>query len=204
MSAGSGGAGPGRLPARLDTPRLVLRAPVPLDAAMVNEAVLDSFEALNAWMVWAAERPSLADSRAFCREAVRSRAAGTAGPMLMLDAADGTMVGATGYPRVDWRVPAFEVGYWCRTGRTGRGYASEAAWALTRAAFDALGARRVELRIDARNHPSIAVAERLGFELEGILRRDVRDHHGVLRDTRVYALIDPAGLVDPTAAAQPR
>ena len=72
------------------------------------------------------------------------------------------------------------------------------------AEFVTLGARRVELRIDARNHPSIAVAERLGFELEGILRRDVRDHHGVLRDTRVYALIDPAGLVDPTAAAQPR
>ena len=199
----SAGAVDGRLPERLDTPRLLLRAPVRADAAMVNEAVLDSFEDLHAWMVWAAVRPSVADSRAFCEQAGRDRAAGSACPLLML-AADGRMVGATGFARVDWQVPAFEVGYWCRSGCTGQGYATEAAGVLTRFAFESLGARRVELRIDARNVRSVAVAERLGFELEGTLRRNVRDHHGVLRDTRIYALIDPHELIRRMAAGGPR
>lgn len=193
----------GRLPERLDTSRLRLRAPVPADASMVNEAVLDSFDDLNAWMEWAAQRPSLADSRAFCEQAVRDRSAGRACPLLMLDAGDGRMLGATGFARVDWQVPAFEVGYWCRSRCTGRGYATEAAGALTRFAFETLGARRVELRIDARNDRSVAVAERLGFALEGTLRHDVRDHHGVLRDTRIYALIDPGRLVEAMAGAPP-
>jgi RimJ/RimL family protein N-acetyltransferase len=81
---------------------------------------------------------------------------------------------------------------------------SEAAHALARHAFTELGAVRVEIRTDDRNTRSYAVAERLGFELEGILRRHVRDHHGVLRDTRVYGLLALAALRDPAAESQPR
>lgn len=52
----------------------------------------------------------------------------------------------------------------------------------------------MEIHTDDRNVRSYAVAERLGFTLEGVLRRHARDHHGAPRDTRIYALLDLADL----------
>lgn len=185
------------LPGRLTTRRLLLRTPHPDDAEPLNTAILESFTELNAWVPWAVSPPSVADTRAFCETSQTQRAEGTACALLMLDGADGTVVGATGYPRLDRTVPSFEIGYWCRTPLCGRGFATEVTEALTRHAFDVLGARRVELRIDDRNLRSAAVAERLGFALEGVLRRNVRDHHGRVCDTRVYSLISLDGLIQP-------
>ena len=97
--------------------------------------------------------------------------------------------------RIDWTVPRFEIGYWCRTSRVGHGYVSEAVAAITRFAFETLHAARVEIRTDVANSRSFRIAERLGFTLEGILRRDSRTPDGELRDTRVYAMTDIAQLV---------
>lgn len=180
------------LPDDLTTARLLLRPPRLTDAPTIHEAILESFAELNAWMEWAAEVPALADTEAFCEQSIRQRGDGTACPLLMLERDTQRFVGGTGYPRIDWRVPSFEIGYWCRTPLCGRGYVTEAAEALIRYAFSTLAAKRVEIRMDHRNLPSAAVAERLGFELEGVLRNQVRDHHGRLRDTRVYALLSPS------------
>jgi RimJ/RimL family protein N-acetyltransferase len=182
-----------RLPGELLTPRLLLRAPRPEDAGAVFEAVRESFVELNRWMPWAASTPTPDDARDFCARSAVQRQEETACNLLMIDQATGVLVGATGYPRLDWNVPSFEIGYWCRASQVGRGYVSESTSALADHAFRALGAHRVELRMDDRNERSFAVAERLGFALEGVLRNHVRDHHGALRDTRVYALVSGAG-----------
>ncbi|HEU6455225.1 MAG TPA: GNAT family protein, partial [Roseateles sp.] len=58
---------------------------------------------------------------------------------------------------------------------------------LTALAFDTLRAQRVEIRCDVRNTRSRAVAERCGFELDGILRRDALAVDGSVRDTAVYS-----------------
>ena len=71
----------------------------------------------------------------------------------------------------------------------GRWDTTEAVQALSRMAFDRLGARRVEIRMDARNEPSVRVAERAGFTFEGALRQDTLDPAGQPRDTRVYARV---------------
>lgn len=105
------------------------------------------------------------------------------------DRASGLYAGGSGLHRIDWSVPRFEVGYWVRTRFLGRGYATEAARAVSEAAFEQLGARRVEIRCDDRNRRSAQVAERAGFALEGILRQDTRHFDGSLRDTRVYARV---------------
>ena len=94
---------------------------------------------------------------------------------------------------VDWNVPRFEIGYWVRRRFEGQGYVTEAADAIARFAFGALGARRVEIRMDDRNERSWRVAERLGFRLEGVLRNESREGGG-LRDTRIYAVTDVSEL----------
>ena len=89
-------------------------------------------------------------------------------------------------------MPKFEIGYWCRTGMTGRGYTTEAVRGIAAFAFDALGAKRVEIRCDPLNRLSARVAERAGFHLEGELRNDALGTDGTLRNTLVFSAI-PSG-----------
>lgn len=59
-----------------------------------------------------------------------------------------------------------ELGYWLRADETGRGFITEAARALLIVAANTARFSHVEIRCDARNTASGAVAQRLGFTLE--------------------------------------
>ena len=73
-----------------------------------------------------------------------------------------------------------------RTRFVGRGYATEAVRGI--AAFDALAARRVEIRCEPLNRSSARVAERAGFRLEGQLPNDAVGADGATRSTLVFAM----------------
>ncbi len=66
--------------------------------------------------------------------------------------------------------------------------ASEALYLLFEQAFR-LGYRRLEWKCDARNTPSRAAAERLGFRFEGVFRQ-AGIYRGRNRDTAWYSIID--------------
>jgi RimJ/RimL family protein N-acetyltransferase len=162
------------VPERLEPPRLIVRMPQRSDAAALNAAVLESLDELRPTMPWAQTAPSSAQSDADCR---RMQAKFLLREDLTMfafereaDGSEGCFVGGTGLHRIDWRVRRFEVGYWCRSSRQGRGLVSEAVQALTSLAFEHLKARRVEVRMDDTNERSWRVAERCGFALEGVLR----------------------------------
>lgn len=104
------------------------------------------------------------------------------------DRATGHYLGGSGLHRIDWSVPALEIGYWLRTSAWGKGYASEAVRLLCEFAFESLRANRVEIRCDALNTRSMAVPTRLGFVQEALLRRECRDGNGELRDTLIFAM----------------
>ena len=70
-----------------------------------------------------------------------------------------------------------------------QGFATEAALGLVELARSALGAHRVEICSDARNAASRRVAEKSGFELEGIHRSARRDTSGALSDACTYARV---------------
>jgi RimJ/RimL family protein N-acetyltransferase len=59
-----------------------------------------------------------------------------------------------------------EIGWTLLPRHTGRGYATEAARAVLRLAFEHYGLRRVVANLDARNHRSAALCERLGMRRE--------------------------------------
>jgi RimJ/RimL family protein N-acetyltransferase len=175
------------LPERIGTERLTLRPPRAGDGPAVNEAIVESIEALQRWMPWASPTPTVEQTEAWCRNSHADFIRRKQIPLLMFLRGTNTFVGSSGMPRLDWRVPRFEIGYWVRRRFEGRGYVTEAVAALTQLAFERLAANRVEIFTDARNERSWRVAERLGFELEGVLRNDERAPDGRLRDTRVYA-----------------
>lgn len=184
------------VPERIETARLVLRPPRRGDGAALNAAVCASQPRLALWMPWAATPPTLDESEAYCRrQHAKFRLREDLTLLLVArgaDGAEGEIVGATGLHRLDWTLRVFEIGYWLREGREGAGLMTEAVGALAAMAFDALVARRVEIRCDATNARSWKVAERAGFALEGVLRQDSATPAGAPRDTRVYAKLRAA------------
>ena len=71
------------------------------------------------------------------------------------------------------------VGYWLLQGSRGKGLAAHALVLISRWGFDELGVRRIGLLADPRNVASLRVAERAGFQREGVLRAwvDVNGKH---------------------------
>lgn len=183
-------------PDEFETERLIIRAPRPGTGALMNAAICESIKELRPWMPWAQTEPTIEESEAVCRRA-QARFLLREDLTLHLWLKDGTpfglsqgtFVGGSGLHRMNWNVPKFEIGYWLRTSFYGRGLMTEAVIGIKDFAFRELSARRVEIRCDARNEKSSAVARRAGFELEGCLRHDARDHNGALRDTFIFSLV---------------
>ncbi|MEU9402396.1 GNAT family protein [Streptomyces sp. NPDC048242] len=109
---------------------------------------------------------------------------------------DGALAGMLGVMR---RGPgAAEVGFWATREHRGRGYMTEAALAAARWAFTDVSVDRLEWRAEVGNLPSRAVAERVGFTMEGTLRAAVA-HRGVRRDSWVGSLLPSDLGLTPTA-----
>jgi RimJ/RimL family protein N-acetyltransferase len=176
-------------PESFETERLLIRSPLPGDGQELHAAVRESIEELTPWMPWPKEHRTVDDSEASARRArVAFLQRSELRLHLYLKGTD-TLVGSSGLQGIDWEVPKFEIGYWCRTGFTGRGYMTEAVLGITAFAFDILGARRVDIRCDSRNRPSARVAERAGFTFEGELHNNELGTDGESRDILIYAMI---------------
>ena len=62
------------------------------------------------------------------------------------------------------------VGYWLLRKARGKGLVTHALPLVSRWAFDELGLKRIGLLADPRNVASVRLAERAGFQREGVLR----------------------------------
>jgi ribosomal-protein-serine acetyltransferase len=103
--------------------------------------------------------------------------------------ATGSYVGESYLANPDWKVPCIETGYFLVRNSTGKGYATEAARATVRYAFEHLKVSRVELQIRADNTASMRVAERCGFTLEGRHRQRHRMKAGPVVYVLWYGLL---------------
>lgn len=177
------------VPAEIPTARLLLRAPRPGDGAALHAAVHASLPELRAWMAWASTPLDEAGSEAHLRQAAARFLLRTELRYLIFDRAGEVLLGSTGFHALDWRVPKAETGYWVATPHAGRGYVTEAVLALSEVGFGALGFRRIEIRCDALNERSAAVARRAGYALDArLVHDDVAAHDpAVLRDTLVFS-----------------
>jgi RimJ/RimL family protein N-acetyltransferase len=177
------------VPEKFETKRLLIRAPKDQDAQMLYDAICESYEQLKPWMPWAQQKPILAELKANIRKARQQFYDREDLRLHLFEKETGELVGCSGLHRMDWNVRKFEIGYWVRSSYAGRGLITEAVAGITEFAIRKLDANRIEIRTHPENVRSIKVAERLGFTLEGVLRRDRFDMNGELRDTMVFAKV---------------
>ena len=152
---------------------LVLRRRSLIDDAAFNAAVLADLDHLRVWLPWALQVPSLEET---ARKRVEAGAAWDSGEQFgyALTAADDPdqVLGGCGlHGRIGPGI--IEIGYWIASALVGRGVGSQAAAALTRAAFGLPGIGRVEIHCDENNLRSAAVARRLGYTLDRIEQNEI-------------------------------
>ncbi len=178
-------------PDSFDTERLTIRSPMPGDGAEVQAAVAESIEDLRPWMPWAKHVPAVEENEEYARQGRALFITREDLRLVLFLKGTHTFVGGSGLHRINWDVRCFEIGYWVRKRFARQGYITEAVRGVTRFAFKELKARRLEIRCDARNTRSQAVARRAGYELEATLRQHAIAPDGELRDTLIFVRLEP-------------
>ncbi|MDI9336325.1 MAG: GNAT family protein [Gammaproteobacteria bacterium] len=99
-------------------------------------------------------------------------------------------VGMTTYMNIDSANKHVEIGStWYRRSVQRSALNTECKWLLLRHAFEVYGCIAVEFRTHRFNSASRAAIERLGAQLDGILRSHQISPNGSVRDTAVYSII---------------
>jgi len=106
-------------------------------------------------------------------------------PILSKD--EKTLLGETGlYTRAG--PGAREIGYLLGKSAGGKGYAIEAAAAMTRIGFEVSGVDRIEIICAPQNAPSTVIPKKLGYAHEATLPRRFTDCDGVIRDSMLWTM----------------
>lgn len=160
-----------------------------LREAIFDREVLELTKAnlgrLRAWEAWAQGEitsESIANYRALQIQAWEAK---TAIPGLIRR--NGHVIGSIA-ATINTYAKTAEIGFWIDADHEGEGIVSKAAQALIDLIFRNGDIVRIEIRTSVGNQRSRAVAERLGFALEGVLRQALNvgaEQH----DAAVYGLI---------------
>ena len=175
-------------PFRMATERLVLRVCRPEEARLLRGAIDSSIDHLKAWLPWALKEPrSLEETRELVVRGAKQFADGEDFMYTIFDPSETEVLGGAGLHR---RVEAgcLEMGYWIRANRIGRGYATEAARALSTVALQISGVDRVQIDCDPRNERSIRIPAKLGYEFLELRVANKVTPAGQPRDTMVFEL----------------
>ena len=123
-------------------------------------------------------------------QALEQRKKKTALPFLVIDKNSGAAAGCTRFMHMDWRNKVTHIGAtWIGPEFQGSGLNSAIKQLMIDFAFRDLHFEKIEFRIDERNSRSRKAVEKLGAQLEGILRKDVFLSDGFKRNTCCYGLL---------------
>ena len=143
------------------------------------------------WNLWYTSVPHADRMAAEIERRLSLQATGSMLPFTVFDAS-GRIVGMTTYMNIDRANHRVEIGstwYARRSQRTPLN--TECKLMLLRHAFETLECIAVEFRTHRLNAQSRRAIERLGAQLDGILRSHMRIPNGTLRDTAVYSITAP-------------
>jgi N-acetyltransferase len=140
------------------------------------------------WKLWYTAVPSPEGMAAEIDRRLALQAGGSMLPFSVLDSA-GRVVGMTTYMHVDAVHRRVEIGStWTAASAQRSALNTQCKRLLLAHAFEALNCIAVEFRTHRLNTQSRRAIERLGAQLDGILRSHQVSPNGAMRDTAVYSI----------------
>ena len=153
-----------------------------------HDGLVDAVHDGDLWQLWYTNIPSPERMAAEIERRLGLHAQGSMLPFTVFDG-EGRIVGMTTYMNIDAINQRVEIGstwYAKRAQRTPLN--TECKRMLLGHAFETLACIAVEFRTHRLNTQSRRAIERLGAQLDGILRAHSRAADGTLRDTAVYSI----------------
>lgn len=141
------------------------------DAPHLFEAARESTEQLCAWMTWCRSDYSLKDAESFVSTSARAWDKGEHFSFAIIDRRSGAFLGSAGLSHLNAAHRFANLGYWIRSGASGRGVGTAAVRIVAEFGLMKLGLERLELLIPESNFASQRVAQKIGAIFEGVLRQ---------------------------------
>ena len=171
-------------PVELCGSHAVLRPLASEHEAALCEAARDG----ELWRLWYTSVPPPEGMAAEIQRRLALQAAGSMLPFTVFDAT-GRIAGMTTYMHIDAANRRLEIGStWTRASAQRTPLNPQCKRLLLGHAFEALDCIAVEFRTHRLNTQSRRAIERLGAQLDGVLRSHLRTADGSLRDTAVYSI----------------
>lgn len=123
---------------------------------------------LRRWFEWAHEIQTEADTQAFIEESLQKNKLNRAfdsGIWL-----NNQLIGIVGLHEINWRHKEVEIGYWIGEKHQGQGLTKQAILTMMAYAFFEYKLNRIKILCVTENTRSRCLAEKLGFQFEGIER----------------------------------
>ena len=136
-----------------------------------------------------ARNRTLEDTRIFVPEVIEKTAGRTYFSFVIIDTTTNTIVGYTDIKNIDWNIPKAEIGYFIDKAYESKGIISKAVTKVIDYSFNELKLRKIFLRTHESNIGSIRIAEKHGFQQEGIIRSDYKTTSGNIIDVIYYGLL---------------
>lgn len=149
--------------------RIQVRLRTHADAEELFQLVEANRAYLREWLPWLDSSTRLEDTRRVIESGARQIASRQGYQAVIC--CDGDIVGTAGFHLIDWQNRSTSIGYWLAESHQGQGIMTAACRPMIQHAFTVWRLNRSVIRCATGNTRSQAVAERLGFQREGILRR---------------------------------
>lgn len=163
-----------------------LRPLITQDSQDLFRLVEDNRPYLSRWLPWVDKNRTLEDTLAFIMNAQKQHNSGL-GYQVGIRWKD-ELVGVAGFQSWEPRHKCAALGYWLAENAQGRGIMTEVVSKLIDDAFLYLGLHRLEIRVTVDNVRSRAIAKRLGFTQEAILK-EAEWLHGQPLDIILFRLL---------------
>jgi ribosomal-protein-serine acetyltransferase len=176
------------IPDHLTDGHITIRKIRPDDAERLHRAIQESGPELPHWMPDLSPNLTPEMIRGWIGSALKLWDEGSDYNFVVLDAADGSLLGGCGLSRVNPRHRFANLFYWVKSEAAGKGVATAATKLVARFGFEHASLHRVEIVVAVGNEASERVAEKAGATREGLARnRLIMD--GKPHDAHMFSLI---------------
>ena len=165
---------------------LLIRTYTPDDAAELFSAIDGSRKHLQPWLNWVGSTTKPEHSLQFIQnslEQLRMQEGLALGIFYK-----GSIAGGIGMHEWDQNTRRAQVGYWLAQGHEGKGLVHRSLNKFAAHLFEKIGLNKIEVRFAPANKRSARVAERLGCQVEGVIRQCIM-RNGVQDDVVVAGIL---------------
>tara|TARA_R110002072_G_scaffold3830_4_gene27277 strand:- start:24748 stop:25311 length:564 start_codon:yes stop_codon:yes gene_type:complete len=172
---------------QFETARLIIKSCDPAYTDGLFQAASQSVSEVYPFLPWCHPDYQRDEAEQWLTYAKAQWQDGSAFGFSIFDRNSSQLIGGCGVSLIDDH-PVANLGYWIRSGETGKGLATEATLGLADFAFRQLGLLRLEVIMSIKNPASRKVAINSGAHFEGTLRNRLL-LHGQCHDAYLYSLI---------------